>query len=243
MNDLAAGLAFVILAAVAAAGGAAPLLRGRAVPALPPEAGRDGERVHPPRAGGRGLPAWVAWTVVLGATLGAVVPNLTSSLRPRAEPIGGSASAQTTSSLAGSPIAALVAAVRADPTNLGARLALGDRYLGAGRLDEATDQYVAVLHVDPTNAPARASLGLVLYLSGRPVDGLRAVRTSIDADPSYARARLFEGVILYRGLDRPQAAAAAIRRFLGMVDGGPEAETARALLRDIREGAAPAANP
>jgi cytochrome c-type biogenesis protein CcmH/NrfG len=236
MNVVIAAVAFVVLVLVAAAGGAAPLLRGRAVPALPQEGGRDGDRAHPPRTPGRALPAWVAWTLVLGAMLGAVVPNLSSSLHPRsgAEPITGSAPESATSSRANSPIAALEAAVRADPTNVGARLALGDRYLGARRLGEATDQYLAVLRMDPVNAPARASLGLVLYLSGRPVEGLRAVRNAIDADPSYAQARLFEGVILYRGLDRPRIAAASIRRFLRIADAGSDVRVARSLLADIR---------
>jgi tetratricopeptide (TPR) repeat protein len=236
MNVGVAAVAFVLLVLVAAAGGAAPLLRGHAVPALPREVGRDGDRAHPPRESHGALPAWVAWTVLLGVTLAAVVPNLASSLRPRggAEPNTVSAREAATSSRAGSSMADLEAAVRADPTDVGARLALGDRFLAARRLREATDQYLAVLRMDSVNAPARASLGLVLYLSGRPVEGLRAVRTAIDADPSYARARLFEGVILYRGLDRPRSAEAAIRRFLGMADTRSDVRMARSLLADIQ---------
>jgi cytochrome c-type biogenesis protein CcmH/NrfG len=236
MNVAVAFVALVALVAIAAAGGAAPLLRRRTVPPLPVEAEPRTSGREARVAGGsrRGLPAWVAWTVVLGAVLAAVVPNLASSLHARtgAEAITGSAP-ETTAGSATASVPMLEAAVRADPTDVDARLALADRYLAQQRLREATDQYLAVLRLDPANAPARTSLGLVLYLSGRPADGLRAVRSAIEADPSYVRARLFEGVILYRGLHRPRPAALAVRAFLQKVDSGPEAAMARSLLADI----------
>jgi cytochrome c-type biogenesis protein CcmH/NrfG len=234
--NVAVGIvAFVWLSTIAAVGTGAPMWRRRAVPAFPLDApAPDG--VAAPREGGvRGrLPSWVVWTLVVGAVLASVVPNVWSSVSPRVgdQPETGTIPA-TGATDRGATLADLEAAVQADPTSTDARLALADRYLGLRRLRDATAQYLAVLHLDPSDPHARASIGLVLYLSGRAADGLAAVRGAIKEDPSYPEARLFEAIILYRGLHRDRPARAALRAYLELGVGGPEAVMARTLIARI----------
>ena len=238
------------LAVVAASGTVAPLFARREVPPLPLEpsvatvaagngaaaAAGNGARRSSPRSG---LPAWAVWTLVLGVVAAGVVPNLAASVGPRAgdAPETGTIPGAATTMASAPTLTDLRAAVAADPTDVQARLALADRYLGMQRLKDATDEYLAVLRVDEGNADARAALGLILYLSGRPLDGLKAVRGAIADDPSNARARLFEAVILYRGLGRAKAALAALHAALDLSAGGPDGRTARQLVAQIRKDA------
>lgn len=120
--------------------------------------------------------------------------------------------------------------VRDHPRDLAARLDLAHRYLDAGRIDEALDEYVVALDLDPDDAEARAHVGLILYLSERPKRALAEVDRALNAAPGYPEALFIRGVILLRDLDRPADAAEAFRAYLAAAPFGVERARARSLI-------------
>lgn len=188
------------------------------------------------REGGMAVPSWVAPALVAGAVLVAAVPGLLGSVGERGSgavftgDLAGSEGAQT------DPLAFFQERVGERPRDVAARLDLARRYLDAGRVQEAIEQYRAALDLDPDNAEAHAHLGVVLYLAGRPREGLAIVERALETDPRYPEALFFKGVILLRGLDRPAAAAEALRAYLEAAPFGGEREEAERLLEEAERG-------
>lgn len=202
----------------------------------------DARRTAPPSTratgnGGRGGPSrpsgprWVSAFLVGATVLVVTVPTLLSSVAGRAP--GG----LITGDLAGGGapadrLAFFETRVRAHPRDVAARLDLAHRYLDAGRVGEASDQYVAALRLDQDNGEAHAHLGLVLFTAGRPELGLEEVGRALRVEPRYPEALFFKGLILLEGLGRPRAAAEALRAYLDLAPFGAEREQAQRLLED-----------
>ncbi|MGH2765964.1 MAG: tetratricopeptide repeat protein, partial [Actinomycetota bacterium] len=144
------------------------------------------------------VPRWLAALLVAGTLVGVTAPTLLGSVGERGP------SGVITGELAGGagpsdPLAFFEARVRQLPRDVAARLDLAHRYLDAGRVREAIDQYVAALHLDPDNAEAHAHLGLLLHLAGRPREGLQEVERALATEPRYPEAVFFRGLILLQG--------------------------------------------
>src|SRR3989304_8049263 len=73
---------------------------------------------------------------------------------------------------ASDPFAFFEERVRQNPDDLAARLDLAHRYLDAGRVTEALDEYAVVLELEPDDAEALPPVGMNLYLGGRPKQAL-----------------------------------------------------------------------
>ncbi|MGH2658304.1 MAG: tetratricopeptide repeat protein [Actinomycetota bacterium] len=219
----------------------------RAVAVLRALAERDGqeglqERLRDLREARRGRSAgeprrWVMALVVAASLIAGSIPLLAGSVRSR-DPeeaitgdLGPGASAQQTD-----PLAFFEERVRQHPRDVAARLDLAHRYLDAGRVREAIDQYIEALRLDPENAEAHAHLGLLLFLAGRPRDGLAEVERALEVERSYPEALYIKGLILLRGLGREGQAAAALRAYLEAAPFGAEREAVRELLREIAAG-------
>ncbi|MGH3978641.1 MAG: tetratricopeptide repeat protein [Pseudonocardiaceae bacterium] len=130
----------------------------------------------------------------------------------------------------------LAARVTANPTALGMRLALAERYLAQGRLDEATDHYAVALEQAPGNPRVQAGAGWVLYQLGKPRDAMHFVDQALALDPASANALWYGATIRLQGLDEPAAAAALLERLLLRTDLDPaRREQAVALLATARE--------
>ncbi|MGH2695681.1 MAG: tetratricopeptide repeat protein [Actinomycetota bacterium] len=192
------------------------------------EAAGDGGRGGPSRPSG---PRWVSGLLVGTTVLVVTVPSLLSSVADR--PPGGI----ITGDLAGGrapadPLAFFEARVRAYPRDVAARLDLAHRYLDAGRVGDASEQYLAALRLDRDNAEAHAHLGLVLFTAGRPELGLEEVERALEVEPRYPEALFFKGLILLQGLSRPRAAADALEAYLDLAPFGADREQARRLLEE-----------
>jgi len=172
----------------------------------------------------RRVPPW-AVAVLIGGTVAAMVAAALvrdTSLQTRASSVP--------SAQADDPFAFFEERVRQNPDDLAARLDLAHRYLDAGRVDEALEEYAVALELDPDDAEARAHVGMILYLADRPEEALASVDRSLATDPDYPEALFFRGVILLRGLDRPAEAIDAFERYLEAAPFGAERQTVRELI-------------
>jgi cytochrome c-type biogenesis protein CcmH/NrfG len=174
-----------------------------------------------------------ATVLIAGVVVGVITAVLASSLRTRTpeQPISGDLPGAR-SNPSGSPFAFFEQRVRDHPRDLAARLDLAQRYLDAGRVRPAIDQYLAALQIDPRNTEARAKLGFLIYRAGRPEDGLRIVDQALAADRTYPEALFFKGVILLRGVHHPGEAAEAFRSYLRAAPFGSRRAEAQSLLAE-----------
>jgi tetratricopeptide (TPR) repeat protein len=120
--------------------------------------------------------------------------------------------------------------VREHPGDVGAHLTLAERYLDAGRLKEATLEYLGALKLDPSNVEANTQFGLLLFRSGLPEPGLRSVEQALAVDPRYPEALYAKGLILFMGLRQPKAAVPSLRTYLQVAPFGDHRDLAQQLL-------------
>ncbi|MGH2697110.1 MAG: tetratricopeptide repeat protein, partial [Actinomycetota bacterium] len=146
-----------------------------------------------PAAPRTGVPRWLAALLVAATLLGVTAPTLLGSIGERGP------GEVITGGLTGGggpfdPLGFFEARVRQHPRDVAARLDLAHRYLDAGRVNEAIDQYLSALHLDPDNAEAHAHLGLVLHLAGRSQEGLEEVERALATEPRYPEAMFLKGL-------------------------------------------------
>ncbi|HZD73368.1 MAG TPA: tetratricopeptide repeat protein, partial [Actinomycetota bacterium] len=120
--------------------------------------------------------------------------------------------------------------VREHPGDVAARLDLGARYLDAGRLREATVQYLAATKLDPGNVEANTELGLLLFQAGLADKALRSVDRALATDPHYPEALYAKGLIQFMGLRQAKAAAASFRAYLNAAPFGAHHDEVEQLL-------------
>jgi cytochrome c-type biogenesis protein CcmH/NrfG len=146
-------------------------------------------------------------------------------------------------SQAGTTLEAFEQRVREHPRDIAARLDLGQRYLDAGRLREATGEYLAALKLDPGNAEASTNLALLLFQAGLAEQALRSVDNALATDPRYPEALYAKGIIQFMGLRQAKAAAATFRAYLEVAPFGAHRDVVEQLLQLATAGAAPGASP
>ncbi len=120
--------------------------------------------------------------------------------------------------------------VREHPGDVAAHLDLGQRYLDAGQVKQATLEYLAALRLDPSNVEAHTNLGLLLFQAGLPAEGLRSVQQALAVDPRYPEALYAKGLIQLMGMRQPRAATATFRAYLAAAPFGSHRATVERLL-------------
>jgi tetratricopeptide (TPR) repeat protein len=189
--------------------------------AVAPEAPRPAMRV----------PSWAVGLLLAGVVGAIVLSSITREGVTTAASSGPVADASD-------PFAFFEQRVRQHPEDIAARLDLARRYLDAGRVKDALEQYGAALKLDPQDAEARAQIGLILFLNDRPRQALASVDAALDAAPEYPEALFYRGVILLRGVDRPEQAIDAFERYLDAAPFGAERDAAQRLIRQAQARAA-----
>lgn len=187
----------------------------------------EGSVVAPATSAPGRVPSWAVGVLVAGIVSAVVLSNLT-------RPTSITASDAAPASDAADPFSFFERRVEDHPRDLAARLDLGQRYLDAGRADDALEQYRAALEIDPDSPEAHAQIGLVLFANGRPEDALASVDTALARAPDYPEALFYRGVILLNGLDRPARAVAALERYLDVAPFGSLRDAAADLIAEAR---------
>jgi tetratricopeptide (TPR) repeat protein len=179
----------------------------------------------PARGPGR---RWVIVAVVATLALSAaLVPALVRSLHDRT-------TANADALIGPGSLAYFQERVKAHPNDVAARLDLAHRYLDAGKLPQAANEYRRALALDPNDADALAHIGFILHLSGASAEGLASERKALAVDPTYPDALFYEGLILLDGLNRPAEAIAPLAAYLKAAPYGSAGPEARRLLAKAR---------
>jgi cytochrome c-type biogenesis protein CcmH/NrfG len=189
---------------------------------------RPGGRLPGRRWPRRAVAALVGVAMMAGAAAlldGAVGDRGTGRLTTGQAATGDAPGSPGTASLEG-----LERRVREHPGDVAAHLTLAERYLDAGRLKEATLEYLGALKLDPSNIEANTQFGLLLFRSGLPEPGLRSVEQALAADPRYPEALYAKGLILFMGLRQPKAAVPSLRAYLQVAPFGEHRDLAEQLL-------------
>jgi len=197
-------------------------------PAPPDATRRPGGRLPGRRWPRRAVAALVGVVVAAGAATlldGAVGDRGTGQLITGQAATGDAPGGPGAASLEG-----LERRVREHPGDVAAHLTLAERYLDAGRLKEATLEYLGALKLDPSNVEANTQFGLLLFRSGLPEPGLRSVEQALAADPRYPEALYAKGLILFMGLRQPKAAVPSLRTYLQVAPFGDHRDLAEQLL-------------
>jgi cytochrome c-type biogenesis protein CcmH/NrfG len=232
--------AVAVLRALEAREGTGELAAGMREVRRPARPG-PGSRPHGPVPGRRwprrSLAALTAVAVVVGAAalLQGAVGNRGAAQATGGEATGGQAAQGT--------LEALERQVRERPGDVAAHLTLAEGYLDAGRVREATLEYLAALKLDPGNVEAKTRLGLLLFRSGLPEPGLRSVEQALATDPRYPEALYAKGLILFMGLRQPKAAVPSLRAYLEAAPFGAHRDLVEQLLELATSTPAPSQRP
>ena len=117
-------------------------------------------------------------------------------------------------------VAAAEAAVKQNPEDVSANLALADAYAAAGASQLAAVQYLVVTRFDPTNAEANTNLALLAFEVGRAAQGKTMVDRVLAAHPNYPEALYVRGLINLIGLRQSQAAERDFIAYLAVAPYG-----------------------
>jgi tetratricopeptide (TPR) repeat protein len=192
--------------------------------------------------GGRGRRRW---RLAIGCAVAAAVVAAAAALLTGG--VGNRGDGQTVTgpgaatSQAGITLEASEQRVREHPGDVAARLDLGQRYLDAGRLKDATGEYLAVVKLDPGSVEANTNLGLLLFQSGLADQALRSVDRALGTDPRYPEALWARGLIQFMGLRQAKAAAATFRAYLQAAPFGAHRDEVEQLLQLAAAGVVPSA--
>jgi cytochrome c-type biogenesis protein CcmH/NrfG len=194
-------------------------------PAPPGAASRPRGPVPGRRWPRRSLAALTTVAVVVGAAA-----LLHGAVGNRGGQTTGGRAAQGAGPMSPDTLEAAERQVREHPGDVAAHLTLAEGYLDAGRVREATLEYLGALKLDPGNVEAKTRLGLLLFRSGLPEPGLRSVEQALAAEPRYPEALYAKGLILFMGLRQPKAAVPSLRAYLEAAPYGAHRDLVEQLL-------------
>jgi cytochrome c-type biogenesis protein CcmH/NrfF len=183
-------------------------------------------------------PRPLALAGVIVILVAAVAVPLAVAIRPRVpgtEITGGQATIQSAPA-----VADLQARVTADPTDVGALVALGDAYAGAGRSADASDVFGRALKIAPDDVGALVGLASLLLGAGRPDGAMPLVDRAVAVAPDLPDAHLYRAIATYQlvGWLTPEARADVLR-FLDLAPSDPRRTVAEQLLAAPAPGSGP----
>ncbi len=181
---------------------------------------------------GRVGPGVLVGTVLAAAIIAVAIPVLSRGVSNRSA--GGLITGDAPAAAQRPSLALFEQRVSAHPDDVSARLDLAQRYLDAGSLQKATDQYLIIAQLDPKNVEAHTRIAAALLQARLPDQALKSVGRALQLDPGYPEALYLQGVILLNGMQRPADAAAAFRAYLAAAPFGAHRDEIEALLKTAR---------
>lgn len=174
-------------------------------------------------------PRPLALAAAIAIVIAAVAVPLAVAVGPRS--LGGQITGGQATTQAAPAIEDLRARVTADPTDVGALVALGDAYAGAGRAGEAADSYGRALKTEPDDVGALVGLSSLLLGAGRPDGALPLLDRAVAVAPDLPDAYLYRSIARYQLAGALTADARAdVLRFLDLAPNDPRRTLADQLL-------------
>lgn len=130
--------------------------------------------------------------------------------------------------------ARLEAAVRKDPQNTQALIALGNLYFDANQYPKAIEVYLRALAIDPKNPDVRTDLGIMYRAVSDYDHAVQQFREAARLSPTHKNSRFNLGVVLQHDKKDMDGAIAAWEDFLKVEPSGERAEMARAEVRQLK---------
>ena len=152
--------------------------------------------VPPPRPRSRTL----AWSVGAAAFLGGLgwwVQDVATVRQEGQSLTGGSAGMSPADAQVEKALAALEAAVKANPADLDAKNRLGHAFLGTDRMKDAYALAEEVVAVDNDNAEARTHQAVFLYSMGDLATAGKVLDRVLAVHPAHAETLGWRGIVLY----------------------------------------------
>jgi tetratricopeptide (TPR) repeat protein len=137
----------------------------------------------------------------------------------------------------------LLTAVNGDPTNVQARVELGNVYFDAERFAEAIKWYEEALKLDPKDVNASTDLGVSYYYTGQPDRALQQFDYSLKLDARHVKTLLNQGIVLAFGKQDLKAAAESWKQVVAIAPDSPEGQTAKRALDGVANAHAGGATP
>jgi cytochrome c-type biogenesis protein CcmH len=128
---------------------------------------------------------------------------------------------------------AMEAVIAENPTIVGMRLALAERYLEKGEVDDAVRHTAVAIELPATDQELQRALrlhGWASALSGAPASGALYLRAALELSPDDRDAWWYLARVEFSGLGDVEAAAAALER----IDGTDMTAEQRSMVDDLR---------
>lgn len=125
-------------------------------------------------------------------------------------------------------------AVKMAPKNARAWINLGNTLMDMQRFGEAVDAYEKALALEPKNVPVLVDQGTCYRGIGKFDKAVEQYRKALKIDPSFPNGHRNLGVVLGFDLNRKAEAIQELNRYLELVPSGPNAESARTALQELK---------
>jgi tetratricopeptide (TPR) repeat protein len=133
-----------------------------------------------------------------------------------------------------SQAAPLLAALKTDPNNADALIALGNLYYDNKSYPQAIDYYTRAATLRPNEINVHTDLGTALWYSGMPGKAVAEYEKSLAIDPSHANTLFNLGVVRAEGLQDSSGAIAAWQHLLETHPDYPEKQKVLDLIAKAR---------
>jgi len=130
-------------------------------------------------------------------------------------------------------VRALESLAARQPSDVAARVELGNLHMDAERWDQAIRWYREALALDPARPDVAPDLGACLVSAGNPADALAEFEKVLKANPDYKNALYNKGIALLQ-LGRPAEAAAAWEELLRRHPADPQLQGLKSRIDQIR---------
>lgn len=120
----------------------------------------------------------------------------------------------------------------ADPKNVKAAVALGNKLYDAGRFNEAIPHYQQALKIDAKDVNVSTDLGTALWNVGRADDALAQFQRSLAINPTHPQTLFNIGIVRLNGKQDAAGAIASWERLLATNPAYPEQAKVRQLIAE-----------
>jgi len=182
--------------------------------------------------------AGMAFGLIAGWVIGS--QNATTRVPPAAPPQAAAATAATTAAaptaavLDDSKVQALQSIADREPSNVQARVQLGNMYFDAERYSDAIKWYSEAFKLSPGDVNLSTDLGVSYYYTNQPDKALEQFDHSLQIDPKHTKTLLNVGIVKAFGKQDLAGASKAWEQVVQIAPDSPEGQAAKRALDSMR---------
>jgi len=183
----------------------------------------------------------VGWVIASQPAASAVSSQPAPTPAPAAD--GGSqAAGQQARPLDTAQVQALTTQAAKNPSDVNARVQLGNMYFDAEQYADAIKWYREALQLNPRDVNVSTDLGVSYYYVNEPDQALKQFDESLKIDPTHLKTLLNIGIVRAFGKQDLQGAAEAWQKLVDIAPNSPEGQAAKRAL-DGMKSAHPGTQP